>query len=255
MQRQRAYVRGFTLVELAVVLAVAGVYVFLAMSYGNRARTTAQNIGSEFQIEIVNATLSFAQRNLRLPCADTDGDGFEGEAGSGCGTNDGSYVMGAVPFRTLELSLPTEATSTLERSFLYGVYRNASADADLTRILERTTDPNTSGRYSEQLDFIKALRSAASAPNATRLRVTGEGARMGPIDCATSFTNVAFVVVFAGPGDADGNGNVFDGTNSASSWPAGGSNCTASPAQGVSDTYDDVVSAVGFAELTGRLTQ
>ena len=60
--------------------------------------------------------------------------------------------------------------------------------------------------------------------------------------------NPAYVLASSGKEDADGAAGLFDGDNGAA--PAV---CFASPQQGRSATYDDVVTAVSFKTLIGLL--
>jgi hypothetical protein len=62
--------------------------------------------------------------------------------------------------------------------------------------------------------------------------------------------NQAYVLASSGQEDRDGDTVLFDGDNAAAP-----NTCFASPEQGVSSTYDDVVSAVSFKDLIGELCQ
>jgi prepilin-type N-terminal cleavage/methylation domain-containing protein len=90
-----AKARGFTLIEMAVVLLIIGLLLGsllmpLSMQMENQRReTTAVTVAA-----VGDALLGFAVVYRRLPCPDTDGDGLEN--GPGC-----NNVEGDVPWATL----------------------------------------------------------------------------------------------------------------------------------------------------------
>ncbi len=102
---------GFTLVEMAIVLAIIGLLVGGALSF---FRPLDQNIRTaetkERMQKVANAMSSFALRNNRIPCPaspdDASPEPFGAELGSGTdGQSQGSCTVaqaeGIVPFRTL----------------------------------------------------------------------------------------------------------------------------------------------------------
>lgn len=90
-------VRGFTLIEIAIALAILGVLFALAMvplseqMRAQRARETQAALA-----EIREALIGYAVINGRLPCADTSGDGLEDSPCAG-----GAAGEGGLPWSTL----------------------------------------------------------------------------------------------------------------------------------------------------------
>lgn len=112
--------RGFSLVELSIVLLALGVLGWaVAGSYGN-AGTVRDRDGAVQTAETLREALrAFALRNGRLPCPDSAGAGWEGDASGAC--IDG-VEAGWLPYRTLGLDVPQDALRAA-----YGVYRNKAA--------------------------------------------------------------------------------------------------------------------------------
>lgn len=200
---------GWTLVELALSLAVLGLVV-LGGVWLFQARQTvvlqAQQVDAAAQAR--DALLMYWRVHKRLPCADTDGDGWEEAA---CG------AIGRLPYKTL--GLPTLAVAELR----YGVQRalpvgpvdtyDLSERADRFRPSE--LDPLTlsfaprSFGHENVVDVCAALtdgKTGAARSQSLAVQAPG-GARQA----------VAAVIVAPGAGDRDGDGGVFDGLNAIAS--------------------------------------
>ncbi len=236
---------GFSLLELAVALAVLGAIGFVVSSaYLNvqaaRDRDRATQLGESLR-ESVRA---FALANARLPCPDTDGDGWEGDAGGACPA---AAEAGWFPYRSLGLDLPDARFRAA-----YGVYRSANADATLDADLavrkERGTDTPGDAHYQDARDLIIALNSVAGAPpDASHARLTGNGGSEGAIDCAGNIrSHPAFFLVFPLE-DRDGNGDRFDAVHGA------GQSCAYAPGTPATANQDDVAIAESAPSLAGWL--
>ena len=111
---------GFSLLELAVVLAILGVVVTLGLDIGQSAMRGSERISTQEKLSIIQQALElYAERNGYLPCPagpallPTNANfGFEefvnSTAGSNCGTSNGvvnasSTFIGMVPVRNLGL--------------------------------------------------------------------------------------------------------------------------------------------------------
>jgi prepilin-type N-terminal cleavage/methylation domain-containing protein len=157
---------GFTLIELAVVIAIIGILLAVVMT-PLAARIQIQKFkDQERQLaEIKDALIGFAQTQGRLPCADTDNDGQEdcdaapGSPGAGvtcaASANVPEVYLGNLPFATLG----TGAADLWGRRYVYAVTPamtvaaqtgqptgNAGLDlADLGTVdlLEKQTDKTT----------------------------------------------------------------------------------------------------------------
>lgn len=238
---------GFTLIELAVVLVIIGL-LFAIWSYtvpwveeeGMRERTRA------IMEETQQALLAFARTNHRLPCPDTDDDGLEGGAGV-CQNTD---VVGTVPYETLLLPAPVQDARHVP--ITYALYRNQAASADLGRLVNRidTMDDvdieDTVTSTLNACDLCEGLRNgnpaAGNGFSSTSIQFTAGGCGSGAL------LNQAYVLAGSGLEDRDGDAALFDGDNVTAP-----STCFASPQQGRSDEYDDIVSAVSFDYLIGEL--
>jgi len=250
---------GFTLLEVAIVLTVAGLIaaaaaaVYLPVTGAAQGQRTVRLLAG-----IQQAIVGFAVSHRRLPCADTNGNGFEGggmPAGCVASATD-SYQTGRVPYKTLGIVMSgASGDDAVYANVVYGVYRNSNvipnADADLAVAEERTGDAsdNLPG-YDALGDFRKALANAAgTTASSNYIHVT----KAGDTNC-TVIRNMAFALVSTGIGDADNDGNPFDGVNKNLKLSGGGSKCFASPAQRHDGRYDDQVVAVGFNALAAGLT-
>jgi len=244
---------GFSLVEMAVVLVVIGLLAAAAAAVYRPAAGAARTQRAVRVLDgIGQAIVAFAVSHRRLPCADTDSDGVEG-SGAGCGIAVG-FQTGAVPYVTLGITMPgAPGADAGTANVVYGVYRNAAVNADLTVARERTGDAPGDPRFDDLGDFRLALVSAsiATAGN-THVYVTGVGANE---NCASAvLRNAAVIIASPGGGDADGDGNSMDGVNAGLRLDGSGSKCFASPARRSDLAYDDRTRAIGFNDLAGALS-
>jgi len=212
----------------------------------------AQQAG-RFMAGVKQALVAFTIVHHRLPCADTNGDGFEG-AGGGCGTT-GGFQTGHVPYATLDIPMSgAPGADVLSASIVYGVYRNTNAvvDADLVIAKERTGNQiGDLPGYDDLGDFRKALVNASNATvNGLFVYMTGVGRNK---NCTTVKHHVAFVLASPGYEDADGDGNALDDINAGLSLTGSGTHCFASPDQRRSAVYDDGTLAMSFGMLAGML--
>jgi len=226
--------RGFTLLELAALLAVLSGLVF-ALLY----KTTDVSIQQALQNTDAALTAAdqqlrqFAAWNGRLPCPDTDADGIENCAAG--------VTKGTLPYRTLGLAaVGYEVGEQGGRALRYGVYRNASIDADLAVAAERFKPTNADSTAYDlgnrnSLDLCVGLATAASRPvDTSHLFVSYDD---------TTRAGMAYMLASPGQADADNDGDRYDGLNSAS---ASGFNAPRTP---ISNNYDDSVRGRGLIEL------
>ena len=228
--------QGFSLLEMALVLAVMGIIAVTAIGMMPRLSSVFQQVVQGGTLQAMDQTLTgFALTHSRLPCPDTDNDGMEN-------CNTATTMVGTIPYKMLGLDAP--AVNRRGIPLRYGVYRNASAtpvqDADLTALKNRyaplipvtaTAVVNLNG-----LDFCTALGTAARSSESNARVHIGVG---GP--------NVAFALADAGAQDADQKNGVWDGLN------GGSGSAFERPGTPMSATYDDTVLAVGFNVLAARL--
>lgn len=237
--------RGFSFVELAIVLAVVGLMTWAVTSaYANstvlRDRTRAQALGESLR----DALRAFALVQRRLPCPDTNGNGWEGDATGACAPVDHA---GAFPYRSLGLALPQE------RYFAaYLVYRRASAvaanDADLVVRQERTGNVAGDPGFQNVRDLIAALNNAVNDPlSPARARLTGNDGADGAVDCASNVrSHPSFALVLPLEARSAG-GSRFETPHGV------GIACAWAPDTGATSARDDVVITEPLGALAGWL--
>jgi prepilin-type N-terminal cleavage/methylation domain-containing protein len=227
-------VGGFTLIELAVTLAIMGVFAFAMFTLVPSLR------GLPVFTKVTASTLNQAEAALngfiltrgRLPCPDTSPNNLGEEDCTGLA------IKGWLPVRTLGLSL-TEPVR-------YGVYRapNATAglDGDLA-VLTNRYQPNDPGTLptlgavvlTAPITLANGLDTCIALLNVTNA-ITGTVLTAGP-----QSVRIAYGLAVAGP-----KGSAFDGLNaSADKFELAGT-----PKSG---TYDDDTRTLGSAELFTRL--
>jgi hypothetical protein len=205
---------GFSLVELAVVLAVTGVVGLAAWKLTLSLRPITQDPAGDALRLAEQSLAGFVLANHRLPCPAT--------AASGGAEVCGADASGEFPYRTVGY--------TPAQTLHYGVYRNANAlpaaDADLAVVKDRYTPllpPGSVSNNTNGLDFCLALNKAIAAPAA----LTAGG------------VPVAYALA------APGANNVFEGVQAAGAFQL--------PGQPRTPVNDDRVAAAGHSELSTRL--
>lgn len=149
----RKHSRGFSLVEMAVVLVILGFVISALLLPLQGQREIGQRTQTESQLEIARkALIGFAQANGRLPCPAIDGaTGIEDPAGGGACTTQ----LGYLPAATLGIT-PTDVDG-------YAI------DAWNNRIMYAVTQVNSAGGAATP-DFTTAgemnnVGISALAPN------------------------------------------------------------------------------------------
>ena len=221
----RSLSRGFSLVELAVSLAVIGLITSAAAATYMGISRNGGKLGADARLaSLSESVIAFARAHHRLPCPDSAGTGYEALA-CPAGTD-----VGWFPYLSIGLSQP----ATQERA-IYGVYRNAVAD------LAANADPASLG--------LAATQTTAN----TYVYVTGDGTTANGIEnCSSNVaSNPAFVILAPGE-DRSGDGQRVDGIHSA--LPASG-RCFAAPSRGIDTNFDDRTIAVSSYAMMAKLNQ
>ena len=112
-RRTRRQARGFSLVEMAVVTLLIGIFLTMGLA-AFRATQESQAVSQTInkQNAIKDALIGYLRRNGRLPCADIDfaaPDGIENRSTAGspttpCATTPSNARFGIVPYATLGLA-------------------------------------------------------------------------------------------------------------------------------------------------------
>lgn len=282
-----ARLRGFSLLEMAVVLVIVGLLAVTLWKFIPQWRAVDETQPPQTQLAYADeAIIGFVMTHYRLPCPDSDGDGKESRNSSDDGC---AGAVGGFPHKTL-------ATHSLPH-LRYGVYQDGTANS-LTRAAARHTpllppQPPTGGTewplkgttsYDggdlniPGLDDIPAGYKPGGLDNLDQ-SVSGLSTLGGVVLTRADFPSlsntingldfcaalrdvqraptslltaggipVAYVLVHPGAGDADGGGSFFDSIN-ADATPF-----FESPGKAIAQGYDDLVLAAGFAELAARLS-
>lgn len=229
-ERRFSSAPGFTLLELTLVLAVLGVLGLFATFAFSGVEDVRQRQQAQAEAEAAREALrAFLLSNKRLPCPDTDVDGYENCPATG--------ETGTLPYLTLGL------TDAARNRMFYGVYRAADSN-DLTRLVERTGDAEGAPGHLGLGDAITALQAIPEVLSNAHIHTAGIDAAGAP-DCDAG-RNAAFLLIVPNA-DRDGTGDFLDGPNVA------GDSCYASANQPLAQDYDDVVVAESPSALIGWL--
>lgn len=243
IQLSRSVQAGFSMVEVAVALVVAGLMSWAAFS-GYETVTAQQEIerGRAEAQQLQSVLRAFALRHGRLPCPDSNAaaDGYENEAAGVC--NAGNQV-GWFPYVSVGLSMPEEKFMAR-----YSVFRGATAATDFAVAAERTGDAPGAATFSDVTDLIAALNAVPAQPvDGARTYLTGDAGVAGAIDCAGNRVMVSAYWIIVPLQDKSGDGDRFDAPHTPSSV------CAASPSAPLRFGSDDVVIAESPAQLAGWL--
>lgn len=221
--------RGFSLVELAVVLVIMGVVGggFTLIAKRALASKTQQVVTFESE-SFIAQVIEFAQRNHRLPCADNNADGVEDCAANGSG----------VPYVTLLMN--QRPTASPGGQIVYRV------SPDLRAVSTADTPPWRMA-VTDSDDFCRQIATSLRQPlTLAEPAIIERGANCTVAGIAA---NSALVLVDSGSTDANASGSVFDGVNGAAN------NCYEAPSRAHDVNYDDTVTALSKSVLAGVVCQ
>jgi len=190
--------KGFTLVEMAIVLVIIGLLVAafltpLRAQLSLRDNTETRALLSDTRDALLGFALSHIAGDGRpyLPCPDTDGDGAENRAANLC-----TSVVGSLPYRDLGLV----SADSWGHQFIYRVTQTFADSAN--------------GFTLASLGDIIVLDAAGGNAIATNLPATvvslGENGAISPVVGADQAENTNGDVFYVSKGFSDSAANPFD---------------------------------------------
>lgn len=226
-----------------VLLAMGLLAYVVTAGYSNAAAVQDRDRARQSAESLREALRAFALRNGRLPCPDTGGAGWEGDASGACAEG---VEAGWLPYRSLGLDVPPDALRAA-----YGVYRHKNAaggNADLAVATERTGDAAGTPGYRNARDLMAGLAIAGNQPLAgSHARLTGDDAAEGAVDCNANVRSHPAFFIIVPLEDRDNDLNRFDAPHAV------GTLCAYAPGTAYRIDRDDVVVAEPLAALTGWL--
>lgn len=236
--------RGFGLVQVLLLIAVmAGLATIGYMQWRERSAVNSSRQERQALSQADKAIIAYATVARRLPCPDTDRDGLED-----CGAGNQS---GWLPTVTLALAGVDAGVDVGQLRYLVqregGVY-DLTLLTDSWRPLEYpeaapwtffNTRETGAGAYPADILTLTDLCQRLDAGRGTTL-----GATMAQLNSAPLRTT-AYALAHPGNGDADGDGNLFDGANTG-----GNLNLMEDPGRRpLLATYNDLVLERSYASL------
>lgn len=132
-RRMRQRERGFTLLEMAIVLAIVGLLIGMAVPLLGQMMTSTRSKATRSHLETIEQALVIYVRNTgRLPCPGDPSASTLGDESNNC--NSSKKADGIVPFRTLGLQ-QTVAEDGYGHYFTYHVatsFASSSLSTDIT---------------------------------------------------------------------------------------------------------------------------
>jgi prepilin-type N-terminal cleavage/methylation domain-containing protein len=255
--------RGFTLVEIAIVLVIVGMIVVLFATITATLVSSQRRQATVNRLSVVDAAIiQFVVQNKRLPCpADgtvssavaTAGTEMARTAGTGCNSQTG----GVVPWRALGLA-EQEATDGWGRRITYRAWTALTADSAMNM---SWCDPAGTGALAGGVCNTTCTNTALGncTPPGTYTANKGYQIRnvAGTIIMDVPATGAAYVLI--SPGESGGGGYTSagvqspsastDGTEEQKNYPS-----LAIQAYYVDDQISDVAGATHFDDVVLRST-
>lgn len=203
---------GFTLIEMSVVMVIVGIVVSVMMTVMPSVIKTGKLKEARANLDrYENALKGYAMIRLRLPFADSNGDGIE----------DAGVATGTLPFMTLGLSNGNDVWGNPIKYAVYGTLAGTPAD-------------------KAALQAVIGGLPAAFNPGIvyTTTAVPCAGAN------AANSANQAYVIASGGPKDLDGVNGLFDLCTGTAGTGFNAENTIQSA------TYDDIVRALAISQFS-----
>lgn len=213
--------KGFTLIELTIVLIIIGIVISIVASVLPSLLASSKIKQAQADLEKADYALQgYTIANHRLPFADSNNDGQE----------DTGVFVGSLPFRTLGLSSGNDVWGNPIR---YGVYGVSGGGSNLTQ------------SFADANAFCAAINTAITTAFDINIAHTTTASPCSSAAAANA-SNQAFVLVSTGLKDMDGVNGYPDDCNGQA---GAGFNI---PGKIQDTTYDDLVRAYSLNELNQK---
>ena len=204
--------QGFSLIELSIAIVVLGILTGIFATLHIHNQREQEQVGfTQITDDAQQAVLGFIFANSRLPCP----------ASSSAGIEDCSLQVGFFPYKTV--GMLQGALNSAGLPLRYALYSKAGVlegNIELGKVIDRfrpfMADVWSNGipplaqlqtvGNANSLDICQAVQSGYLSAPSTSYLVTGSG---------TSAQPVAYLLFSAGTQDANGDGNLLDGVNTA----------------------------------------
>lgn len=228
--------QGYSLLELAMVVLIAGLVTMLTLGLLVQVTSrSAEQFDRGLLQQADQAVLGFAFIHDRLPCPDSNGDGFEN-----CSASVGDFPQASVGValkrgQSLRYSVYRGDNDLSTASNVFNPYLPTTMGTDFSSPRPAFGVGNLNNITG--VDFCAKLAGESGGPPSSgRTHITGAGAT----------NNVAYVLAAPGVWDSGGDGSLFDSDNRSGVG-------FVSPEQAMDAAYDDRVRAIDFAMLWDRL--
>lgn len=206
--------KGFTLIEMAVVVVVIGIALSLGLKVATSLMRTTQLSETRAHIDLVKrATLDFLRTQRRLPCPDYTGDGAEA---ANCNGN----AYGTVPWQTL--GIPSDDAldgwGNFIRYHINGAWSNQNGfsigalttnpPATILSVQERLAD-GTISPVNNSIPFVLVSHGKNSYGSRTRAYTINAAAGAGS-DEAENIDNDTLFTVRNPTADTGATGGAYD---------------------------------------------
>lgn len=143
---------GFSILEISIVLGVLGLLSITLINFYSDSGKEVKKLITETETNNAKYALrKFSMMNYRLPCPDTNSDGFED-----C---NGLDQQGWLPYKTLSMTTDI-MDGDIKNRIQYGVYRtkNEKDGIDITKIENKEITISNKKEFTEKLRKLSALK-------------------------------------------------------------------------------------------------
>lgn len=244
--------KGFSLIEMAVVLGIVGVIAVGSVGVFSEKRTHTLWQEGDARLALVKSSLlNFVKTNKYMPCPDSNGNGLENRTGDAC-----TVHTGEVPFLTLGL-----ASSQVEDSwgnvFTYAVNQGATSATDIADCPDNSACffNNTSPPMFDLTTLPVIGQSIANNMSGSSAGGTFKNLRVcNSVDCSSASSGAdvdgdALIAVIVSHNE---NGHENTGLGDSETLNKSASNYYVQPGYSQTPFFDDLLVTISANELKDR---